>query len=268
MVKIYHPVDPLANGGIGGASSYDPGDANSGAEGASSMDTYLPPQKAEVFDPLKLVKTAFFGLIEWFGQRDAKPSGGAWMAMGCSGPSYRAGHSGNVPEIKPIPTPKTPATPKPISSPQEESHPPEKPTVIEGPPEEDDRESYFSEDRTYYSYDKQERHIRIFEEKTFQGIVFPKDSELWFDENGKLHEALLESAPKDKIQGIQFQGGVFLRFYESGRLKAVQIDQEQIIYGRKYPGNLELEFDEKGRILRTLKTEPDMESPIHFWIPR
>lgn len=90
---------------------------------------------------------------------------------------------------------------------------------------------------------------KLAEDQEIQGIVFPKDTFLFFYESGELQIAKLGEKGLH-IHGINCAGNENVHFYKSGQLKNARLSEDQTIEGKMYLKGEYLEFNEDGSICR------------------
>lgn len=94
----------------------------------------------------------------------------------------------------------------------------------------------------------------LAEEQEIQGILFSKDTWVYFYESGKLMLAKLMQ--KDlTIQGIHCAGNKDVSFYESGKLQSASLFEDQEIGGKMYYKGESLLFNEDGSVKKSYREE-------------
>lgn len=90
---------------------------------------------------------------------------------------------------------------------------------------------------------------KLAEDQEIQGILFPKDTFLYFYESGELEIASLGEKGL-RIHGINCAGNENVHFYKSGQLQSAKLSEDQMIEGKMYLKGEYLNFNEDGSIRR------------------
>lgn len=90
---------------------------------------------------------------------------------------------------------------------------------------------------------------KLAEDQEIQGIIFPKDTFLFFYESGELEIAQLGEKGL-RIHGINCAGNENVHFYKSGQLQNARLSEDQMIEGKMYSKGEYLKFNEDGSIRR------------------
>lgn len=94
----------------------------------------------------------------------------------------------------------------------------------------------------------------LAEEQEIQGILFSKDTWVYFYESGKLQMAKLGG--KDlTIQRIPCAGNKDVYFYESGKLQGACLSEDQEIGGKMYYKGESLHFNEDGSVEKSYRED-------------
>ena len=85
----------------------------------------------------------------------------------------------------------------------------------------------------------------LVEEQEVQGILFPKNTFLSFDESGKITQAQISEGGV-AIQGVDCVYGQNVYFDKAGRMTGTVLPEDQVINGTLYRAGVYLKFNEDG----------------------
>ncbi|MFA5164764.1 MAG: hypothetical protein WC481_04300 [Candidatus Omnitrophota bacterium] len=98
------------------------------------------------------------------------------------------------------------------------------------------------------SYSGKVKSAKLSEPFEVQGVLWPKDTQLEFDEAGKLRWASFRETVK--VEGVDWPGPCSIKFAQNGRIYRAYMLEDCTIQGKQYKDGEVLKVDSKGQVIK------------------